>query len=131
MNWLTGAVYTSVGKKLLMAVTGLIFCIFFNGAPGGKHDAVFRERPVQCVCGASSRTGAAGDGIRVGAVAIWSDPCGDGTFSVLSEFQGASGAIWREQASGRPDPGIGDHAVHGGDIAVVRDHASFQLSFCG
>ncbi|MEJ2657949.1 MAG: succinate dehydrogenase cytochrome b subunit [Desulfobacterales bacterium] len=28
MNWLTNTIWTSVGKKLMMALTGLFFCIF-------------------------------------------------------------------------------------------------------
>ena len=30
MNWLTNTLWTSVGKKLLMAVTGLFFCVFLT-----------------------------------------------------------------------------------------------------
>ena len=30
MNWLSATIWTSVGKKLLMAVTGLFFCIFLS-----------------------------------------------------------------------------------------------------
>jgi succinate dehydrogenase / fumarate reductase cytochrome b subunit len=30
MNWLTHTIWTSVGKKLMMAVTGLFFCIFLT-----------------------------------------------------------------------------------------------------
>ena len=30
MNWLTGTIWTSLGKKLLMAVTGLCFCVFLT-----------------------------------------------------------------------------------------------------
>ena len=41
MNWLTGAVYTSVGKKLLMAVTGLIFCIFLTAHLAGNMTLYF------------------------------------------------------------------------------------------
>jgi len=30
MNWLTNALWTSVGKKLMMALTGLFFCVFLT-----------------------------------------------------------------------------------------------------
>ena len=30
MNWLTNTLWTSVGKKLMMAVTGLFFCVFLT-----------------------------------------------------------------------------------------------------
>ena len=41
MNWLTGTVFTSVGKKLLMAVTGLIFCIFLTAHLAGNMTLYF------------------------------------------------------------------------------------------
>jgi succinate dehydrogenase / fumarate reductase cytochrome b subunit len=41
MNRLTGTVFTSVGKKLLMAVTGLIFCIFLTAHLAGNMTLYF------------------------------------------------------------------------------------------
>jgi succinate dehydrogenase / fumarate reductase cytochrome b subunit len=36
MNWLTDTLWTSVGKKLMMAVTGLFFCVFLTAHLAGN-----------------------------------------------------------------------------------------------
>ena len=39
MNWITGTLGSSIGKKLMMAITGLSFCGFSGGVSAGEGEA--------------------------------------------------------------------------------------------
>ena len=46
MNWITGTLGSSIGKKLMMAITGISFCVIPYGSLGRQSDHLWRSRGI-------------------------------------------------------------------------------------
>ena len=131
MNWLTNTLWTSVGKKMLMAVTGLFFCVFLTLHLAGNLTIYAGKDAFNSYAEHLHSLGPLLTLAEWGLLIFAVIHICTGLLLFYQNYKARPTRYAVNKRAGRPNSGIGNHAVHRCYSAVVCYLPPVQFSFCG
>jgi hypothetical protein len=128
MNWITGTLGSSIGKKLLMAITGLSFIGFLAAHLAGNLTIYGGKDAFN---GYAEHLHALGPLLTVAELVLltfFSGSCDYRSDPLSAKSEGPAEALCSQQNRRRPDVRIRHHALYGGLAAGLHRFSPDELS---